>query len=365
MADLADLTAQPSGEYQYVLCVLNVFSRELYARAMKVKDPETTTEAFEDILREAGKAPSRLDTDAGPEFDGPFEEMLEEHKIWHVVKDPQDKNVLAPIDRAVATLKRAIFRNVVQEGNKNWQERLKQTVAGINETPSRPIGDRAPEEVKDDPELQFRLRRENSEAMWHNTILVAKRGDALTKQGAFRVQIPDRKHFGHRSYQPRFGDEVHTIAPAGVDGPLVKDVDGNEYKTRHVKGVPAGSANAEHTEHMRGGSALIDRRQRELVEPYRERVVAFVGDEVKALQVVANYMKFAGMLTLIHGTLTYRKAITLMGLHVSGGTGGYVSKDPLTAAEAAEALRTKPGHRVRGPDLRRKVHAAAAAAAAL
>ena len=356
MADIADLSAQPSDEYKYVLCVLNVFSRRLYARALKVRDAETTTHAFEDILREAGGSPPReLDTDAGQEFAGPFREMLDEHHIWHSIKDPQSKNTLAPLDRVIGTLKRAMFRNVVHEGNPNWQERLKETVAGINDTPQRSIGNRAPEDVKDDWELQFRLRRANSEAMVHNSSVIQRRGDALAAQGAFRVPVSTRagKHFGLRSYQPQYGDAVHAIA--SVNGAVVTDTAGREFKTRHVHGVPAGSANAEHTDNMRGGSALIDRKQASLVEPYRERVVEFVGEGVKTLQAVATYMKSIGMDTILHGTLTNQKAIGLMGLHVlREASVSYVSAHAMTPAEAAAALRATPGRRHRAPDLRKR-----------
>jgi hypothetical protein len=37
MADLADLTAQPSGEFQYILVALNVFSKQLWARPLRHK----------------------------------------------------------------------------------------------------------------------------------------------------------------------------------------------------------------------------------------------------------------------------------------------------------------------------------------
>ena len=59
-ADLADLTAQPSipaegvnrgggVPYQYILVVLNVFSKELYARPLQYKSPEAVVAAFREI----------------------------------------------------------------------------------------------------------------------------------------------------------------------------------------------------------------------------------------------------------------------------------------------------------------------------
>jgi hypothetical protein len=58
MADLVDLTAQPSisgtGDanhpFQYILVVLNVFSREIYGKALQTKDPVTVLQAFKEIF---------------------------------------------------------------------------------------------------------------------------------------------------------------------------------------------------------------------------------------------------------------------------------------------------------------------------
>ena len=102
MADLADLTAQPSGEFQYILAVLNVFSKQLWAKPLTTKTPEAVTAAFRDILQ-GKEPPTRLDTDSGAEFTGPFQQLLEEKDIFHVTKDPQDTNALAPLDRAIQT----------------------------------------------------------------------------------------------------------------------------------------------------------------------------------------------------------------------------------------------------------------------
>ena len=76
MANLADLTAQPSGDSQHVLAILNVFSKQLWARALTTKTPEAVTAAFRDILQ-GQEPPTRLDTDSGAEFSGPFMNLLE------------------------------------------------------------------------------------------------------------------------------------------------------------------------------------------------------------------------------------------------------------------------------------------------
>ena len=75
VADLIDYNAKPSidkkggAPYQYVLIVQDIFSRVLFAHALKSKDPEVVQQDFESIVRRAG-LPDVLDTDHGNEFTG-------------------------------------------------------------------------------------------------------------------------------------------------------------------------------------------------------------------------------------------------------------------------------------------------------
>ena len=216
------------------------------------------------------------------------------------------------MDRAIATLKRSIFRRVVADGNRNWAKDLPTTVEGYNSSIHSSLQGRTPEEVEDDPELQFALRRANSEAMVHNAAVIAARDKKLTEKGAFRLQDPRRPF--QRSYQPRYGNDVHTVARA--DGGLVVDTEGNAYKSRHALAVPAASAPAAHTEGMRGGNALLEQRQREALEPYRAGIAAFVGAGPKWIHEVAAHMKAAGVQPLIKNGLTYKKALVFLGYHV-------------------------------------------------
>jgi len=339
MADLADLTAQPSGgggdpPYQYILVVLNVFSKQLWARPLRTKTAAVVTDAFNEILH-GQRAPSRLDTDAGLEFTGPFVRLLEEKNILHIVKDTEDPNTLAPIDRVIGILKRSIFRRVVADEDKDWAANLQKTVDGYNETMHSSLQGRSPEEVQDDPELQFALRRANSEAMMHNANVIKARDNKLLSKGAFRVQDPKRPFI--RSYHPRYGDAVHEIA--NIRDGFVTDAQGNTYKSRHTLAVPSGSAPATHTEQMRGGNAIVERKQTSTLDPFKERIATFLGDLGKFEHEVATYMKELGMEALMTHGLNYRKALRLLGFTVHGNGRGsgrqLVTRGDTPAAPAA------------------------------
>jgi Integrase core domain len=98
VADLIDYNARPSQDpkdknepFQYILIVQDIFSRVVFTKALKRKDQETVSEAFKEIVRNAG-VPDRLDTDAGNEFKGAFEDFLREKRIYHSVSDIRNKN---------------------------------------------------------------------------------------------------------------------------------------------------------------------------------------------------------------------------------------------------------------------------------
>ena len=337
MADLVDLTAQPSGgsgsgeggssgskdapirSFRYILVVQNVFSRELHAKPLKSKDPETVAEAFRSILDDAPK-PGRLDTDNGAEFQGPFDHFLEEKGIQHVTKDPQDKNALGTIDRAIQLLKQALFRRVVAENNKDWAALLPATVRGMNDTVHSKLNGRTPEEVKDDPVLQFDLRHAASDALARNHDVIEARGHELARKGAFRPA--DAQRTFQRSFQPKYSDEVHQVA--AVEGSNVVDEQGRKFPTKRVLGVPAGSANvaAGAAQGMRGGSVLIDNLRKASVAPFAHRLEEFLGLDTFTLPRVVAKMKQLGMAQLMVRGLNYKLALELLGFKVEAGAAG-------------------------------------------
>ena len=342
-ADLADLTAQPSGAsgksgeggssgsgdsparpFRYILVVQNIFSRELHCRPLRSKDPETVAEAFKSILGDAHK-PGRLDTDNGAEFQGPFGDLLEERGIQHITKDPQDPNAIGMLDRAIQLLKQALFRRVVAENNHDWAALLPATVQGLNETVHSRLNGRTPEEVKDDPELQFHLREEAGRALLKNQQIIEARGQELTRRGAFRPA--DAKRTFQRSFQPKYSDQVHPVSR--VEGSNVVDDQGRKFATKRVLGVPAGSSSVEAgaARGMRGGSVLVDNLRKASLAPFAHRLEEFLGLDTFTLSRVVAKMKDLGMAQLMTKGLNYRLALELLGFRVeNGASGGLVVK---------------------------------------
>jgi Integrase core domain len=347
-ADIIDYNARPSPDpkggppYQYILIVQDVFSRVIFVHALKTKDQEVCQQAFESIVRRAG-LPDELDTDNGNEFKGQFQDYLRDERIRHEVADARNKNARGTLDAAIKSLREQLARIQAVEGRRDWASVLQRAAEAYNKTIHSSLIGRAPYQVHWDTDLQFNLRKRAADDIAHNSALVQRRAAQLNRLGAFREEEPSRNKF-ERSFTPRFGDAVHRVSD--VVGGVVYDEAGRSFPTRHVQAVSAAS-DAVNTQGMQGGSARIDRVRLEALEPYRQRIEAFVGDG-KTENEVVRYMKSLGMAALTNAGFNYRNMLALLGFSTGTGRGSSVAMVSKLAPPAAPAAGPVPPPRA-GP----------------
>ena len=105
-ADLADMSTTPSRGFKYFLILVNVYSREVSAEALKNKTPLSVAPALNRLIEALPEKPQVLSTDDGSEFTQHVDDYLQSadlaHKT-HVAK--QDVNALAVEDRALQNSK--------------------------------------------------------------------------------------------------------------------------------------------------------------------------------------------------------------------------------------------------------------------
>jgi len=360
VADLIDYTAKPSASsetgdpFQYILIVQDIFSRKIYVHALRTKTAEVCEQAFASIIRKAG-VPTRLDTDNGLEFHGPFDRYLEEENIHHEVADSRNKNARATLDAAIKQFRQQLARIQATEGHRNWASVLQRAADAYNDTVHSHLIGQAPDDVNDDKALQFDLKLGAARDIEHNDALITARARRLEHHGYFRVELPQNPF--ERSFHTRYSDKVHKIKE--VEGPWVVDEDDTKLLTRHVLPVSAQSAEI-NTEGMRGGSEQTDRLRLQILEPYKQRISEFLGNLGKYEFEVAAYMKEIGMEPLMIQGLSYRKALRILGFTVHGnarGSGKQLVTRPQAPAAPAAPVPAAPA----GP--RRDPVAAAAALA--
>ena len=377
-ADLIDYTARPSEEktssslnpYQYVLIVQDIFSRKIWAVAMRVKDTQTVREAFEHIVRSGAGTPRELDTDNGLEFRGVFEHYLEEENIGHTIADSRNKNARGTLDAAIKVFKQQLARIQIAEHRRDWAALVPRAVAAYNDTVHYALIGRAPDDVSSDNDLKFLLTERAAEGIQKNQSLIQARAAALQRLGGFRNELGHQPRGFERSFKPRYGDDVHIVSK--IIKNRVYSETGEGFPTRHVLPVP-GHTEAVSTAGMHGGSDQTDRLRLQTLEPYKDRISNFLGDEGKPEFEVANYMKEIGMDKLMVQGLNYRKALRLLGFEVHGNARGSGKQlvtrppHPAAAAPAAPAPRMSAAMaaslHLLGPVPRPAVAPAAAAAA--
>jgi hypothetical protein len=321
VADLIDYNAKPSPDkkggdpYQYVLIVQDIFSRVLFVHALKTKDPEVVQQAFESIVRRAGK-PDVLDTDHGNEFTGPFRNYLEEERIRHNVSDVRNKNARGTLDAAIKNIRQQIARISVAEDRRDWASFLQRAVEAYNKTEHSSLIGRAPYQVFWDDDAKFNLTHKAAEDLQHNSELIERRGQRLEQLGGFMNEEPIKNKF-ERAFTPHFEGKVRAVSK--VIGPTVYDEEGKAFPTRHVLAVEKDSE-AVNTTNLSGGSARIDRVRLEKLEPHRAAITAFVGDGRSENEVV-RYMKTLGMDQLTNAGFNYRSMLKLLGFSTGEGRG--------------------------------------------
>ena len=82
-ADTVHMVSQPDGEFNYILTIQNIFTRELFAKALKTNRPAEVAQKFDEILAVHG-IPQELNADEGTEFIGAaFQDVLRRNNITH------------------------------------------------------------------------------------------------------------------------------------------------------------------------------------------------------------------------------------------------------------------------------------------
>ena len=135
---------------------------------------------------------------------------------------------------------------------------------------------RAPNEVHSDDALQFALQKQAAQDLQHNSDLVMRRDNRLVNAGHFREELPAQKF--RRGFQVKYGDKVHTVQ--SVMANRVIDDEGNEFVTRHVLPVPAGSSDTNVGAASRA-IAPADEKKKAALEPFKQRLSDFLGEDGK------------------------------------------------------------------------------------
>ncbi len=224
--DLIDMTnygRQNSG-YNWILLLIDVFTRKLYAYLMKNKTEKSIGDALEMFFK--SHHPDIITSDQESGVTGrAIQKLMERNNVISDLVDVGDHKALGLIDRAVQTLKNQIFKYLKVNDTSSFYKQLPRFIDSYNQSPNAGVMDIAPNDAdeKDNVvKLQILNHQRNERNRKHRVVF--KPGDT--------VRVRNRQNAFTRSYDEKYSDAQHTVESVS-DGIATLD-DGKEYSKRRL-----------------------------------------------------------------------------------------------------------------------------------
>lgn len=133
LADLQSIKGRNNGN-RYLLCVIDVFSKRAWVRAIKDKTAKTLIRAFDQILNAWGGQPRALQTDKGGEFvNAGFRKHLSKKGIhFFTTENPETKASI--VERFQRTLKTKMWKYFTHKDTRVYIDVLQNLVTSYNRT---------------------------------------------------------------------------------------------------------------------------------------------------------------------------------------------------------------------------------------
>ena len=215
-----DEEEEDEGKQRYALLVINVFDRKLKGVTLTDKSADSVLKGMRKILSNLAGAMRGgvLSSDTGREFNNEqFQALLKTSDVAWKSKGNASPNDLAVLDRCIQTIRKDITSRMMEEPGKTWAQVLKASIVSYNTSIHGTMRD-APNDVGEEPILQFLQLSDNAKKYAHNDKLAKKRVARVQEQGAFR-RPKKAKAFG-RGFEAKFGDKEKLESVN--DGTLVK-----------------------------------------------------------------------------------------------------------------------------------------------
>lgn len=211
--------ASENRKYKYVMILIDVFSKRLFAQPMKKMNEFDSTIAMEKMINQVPDMPKMIATDSGTEYyNSRMKSLFERFGIKHYSMGGKHKACVA--ERVIKTLKSRLEKYFWQNKTHNWVDVLDQFVDNYNATYHRSIK-MAPNDVNDD----------NRALVFKNLYpRLNDRTPPRLNQGD-RVRLLKPKNVFEKGYSRSWSLETYIIKRAfsdsGVDYYEIEDLAGN------------------------------------------------------------------------------------------------------------------------------------------
>ena len=140
-------------EFRFLLCVIDIFSKYAWVVALKDKKDISIVNAFQKILKESDRKPSKIWVDKGSEFyNNSFKKWLKDNDVEMYSIHNEGKSVVA--ERFIRILKNKILKCMTAISKNVYIDKLDDMVDEYNNTYHRKIKMK-PIDVKDNTYIDF------------------------------------------------------------------------------------------------------------------------------------------------------------------------------------------------------------------
>ncbi|KAJ8909408.1 hypothetical protein NQ315_010993 [Exocentrus adspersus] len=202
--------------YRYVLIVINVFSKFVWAEPVKRKTGKDVTAAMKNILSQMKAIPRNCQSDMGKEFyNKDFQDLITKFRINHYSTFSTKK--ASVVERVNRTLKNLMWKQFSLRGNYKWIDILQDIVTKYNNTKHKTI------RLK-----PSQVNNRNAKRILQTTYSYLKTSDPkrLKFKVGDHVRISKYRELFSKGYTPNWSNEVFSVIKVKNTNPrtyLLKD----------------------------------------------------------------------------------------------------------------------------------------------
>jgi len=196
--------------FNYILIIVDIFSRKAFALPIKNKKPVSVLEAFQKIAPDNVKV---IEHDDGKEYLADFLKYVKEKEIINITFETGNHNSLGIIDRFSRTLKTNIEKHINYKNTTTYYDILPNIIDAYNNSPHKSLGDISPNDVFEN-EKDYRLvQKINIEKIGYNNSL-----NKVKPKVGDKVRVLVKKGTFTKGYKITYSSKVYVI----------EEIDGNE-----------------------------------------------------------------------------------------------------------------------------------------
>jgi len=209
LIDLASL-AKYNDNYKYILIIIDVFSKFVFAKPLKTKSAKEVTENIKSIINESGRKPIYFLNDRGKEYENAtLKNYFKEIDVKHILPS-NDISKACVAERVIRSYKEVLFKLLTSTLAYRYIDKIDEITALLNKRYHRTIG-RRPIDVNPQNILE----------VWRYVKQKRLKTDKKKKKQTKKqnklclnmfVRVSKRKNeVGDKMYLPNWSDEIFQI----------------------------------------------------------------------------------------------------------------------------------------------------------